>query len=185
MANLLQGHVLFQRLADMSGGDSPPHHVAEVTRHVVEGPQAEPWIVHEGQPAHAGADAGSQQPDAAYPLACQPVRGSTHVLNCLLDGLKGAADVGADHIVGAFQALRAATVMVRHAEAQGADPKALQRLAESHVCLFVAVPLWKDNHRHLASRKVTRVHGVVFGIGRPDGAGESQPEAVKVEMAGL
>jgi len=116
---------VLQRDADVAGALALPDDVAEPGGGVVEGADAQARVVGRGDEGVAGAEAGSKDAELRVALGLQPVDATADVDDGLAAGGGGAADVGADGVVGALQFGGAADVVIGLGEAESRDPEAV------------------------------------------------------------
>ena len=98
-----------------------------------------------GDEGVAGAEAGAQDAELLVALLLKPVDAAADVDDGLAAGSDGAADVGADGVVGALELCRAADVVVGLGEAQGGDAEAVEDGAERVVAEGIGIPLGHDD----------------------------------------
>jgi hypothetical protein len=98
-----------------------------------------------GDEGVAGAEAGAENAELGVALGLEPVEATANVGDGLAAGGDGAADVGADGVVGALELGGAADVVVGLGEAQGGDAEAVEESAEGVVADGVGVPLGQDD----------------------------------------
>ena len=149
---------------------------------MVEGVDAEARIVGAGEKGIAGAEAGAEHAEVLVALLLEPVEAAANVDDGLAAGHEGAADVGADGVVGALELSGAANVVVGHGEAQRRDAHAIEDGAERVVAEAVGVPLRQDDDGLLGPRRIfvrgrgipAGVDQIVFGVGRALRRGEAE-----------
>ncbi len=79
-----------------------------------------------GEKCVAGAEAGAQHAEVLVALLLKPVEAAADIDHRLAAGGDGAADVGADGVVGALQLRGPANVVVGLGEAQRRDAHAVE-----------------------------------------------------------
>lgn len=175
-AEFVHGDVLAEALPNVIGGHALGDHVGEIRGNVEEAAGMHAGVVHEGDVADAGADAGAKNADTLKALLFEPAQAALGVVDGLAIGLKRETDIGADELVGAFVAANHAAVMIRHAHLEGADAEALQPFTKAALAVPFGVPVGEDENGGLLvfRRKKLSMHGVVFRPGRNDGAGEGE-----------
>ena len=134
-----------KRGADVAGALSGPYHVAECHGGVIEGADLKARIHRGGDEGVAAAEAGAEDAELLVALLLEPVDAAADVDDGLAAGRDGAADVGADGVVGALELGGAADVVVGLGETQGRDAEAIEERAEGVVAEGVGVPLRHDD----------------------------------------
>ena len=173
---------LFKRLFDVAGALARPGDVSEGSGGVVENVDADAGVVRAGQVGVAGAEAGAEDAEVSVALRLKPIDAAADIDNGLAAGGEGAADVGADRVVGALKLGGAANVVVRHGEAQGRNAHAIEDGAEGVVAESVGVPLGQNYDCLLGAggsfvrgrRVPAGVDQVVFRVRRALGRGEAE-----------
>jgi hypothetical protein len=92
----------FEGGADVAGALAGPDDVAEPGGGVVEGADLEARVEGGGDEGVAAAEAGAEDAEVLVALGLEPVDAAADVDNGLTAGFGGAADVGADSVVGAL-----------------------------------------------------------------------------------
>ena len=154
-----------------------PCDVAEPGGGVVEGADLEAWIEGGGDEGVAGAKRGAEDSELLVALLFEPVDAAADVDYGLSTGLGGAADVGADGVVGALELGGAANVVIGLGEAECGDSEVVEERAEGVVGEGVCVPLRHDDDCLFwfpflgfgVSRIPAGVNLIVFGVAGANG----------------
>ncbi len=125
----------------------------------------------------ATAEAGAEDAEVFVALRLEPVDAAADVDDGLTAGFGGAADVGADGVVGALELCGAADVVVGLGEAEAGDAEAVEEGAEGVVAEGVCVPLGHDDHGLFGLALLSFGMGgvpagvdlIVFGVAGADG----------------
>ena len=149
---------------------------------MVEGVDAQAGVVGAGEEGVAGAEAGAEDAEVLVALILKPVEAAADVDNGLAAGGEGAADVGADGVVGALKLDGAADVVIGLGEAQGRDAHAVEDGAEGVVAEGIGVPLRHDDDGLFGARGIfvrgsgipAGVDEIVLRVGRALGRGEAE-----------
>ena len=163
--------------ADVACALAGPDDVAEPGGGVVEGADLEAGVEGGGDEGVATAEGGAEDAELFVAMLLEPVEAAADVDDGLTAGLGGAADVGADGVVGALEFGGAADVVVGLGEAEAGDAEAIEEGAEGVVGEGVGVPLGHDDHglfgfavlRFGMGRIPAGVDGVVLGVASADG----------------
>ena len=108
--------------------------------------QVEAWVEGGSDEGVAGAEGCAEDSELFVALGFEPIEAAADVDDGLAAGLGGAADVGADGVVGALELCRAADVVVGLGEAEAGDAETVEESAEGVVGEGVGVPLGHDDH---------------------------------------
>jgi hypothetical protein len=149
---------------------------------VIEGIDADARVMGAGQESVAGAEAGAKHAKVLVALLLKPVDAAADIDHRLAAGREGAADVGADGVVGPLQLGGPANVVVGLGEPQRGDAHAIEERAERVVAECIGIPLRHDHDGLLGPPGIlvrrrgipARVHQVVLRVGRALGRGEAQ-----------
>jgi hypothetical protein len=175
-AEFVDGDVVAKALPDMIGGHALADDVGVVGGDVEEAAGADAVIVHEGDVADGGANAGAEDAEFGETLLLEPVETTAGVVHGLAIGLESKADIGATDLVGALVAAGHTAVVVGHAHFENGDAHALDPVAEAVLAVPFGVPVGEeeDSGALFLAGKELGVDGVVFGPRGVDGAGERQ-----------
>ena len=144
----------FDALANVARALPGPDDVAKRGGRVIEGIHAQARIVGAGQEGVAGAEAGAQNAEVLVALLLEPVEAATNIDHSLAAGGNGAADVGADGVVGALKLHGTANVVIGLGEPQRRDAHAIEERAQRVVAEAVGVPLRQDDDGLLGPRGI-------------------------------
>src|SRR5262245_59751067 len=117
-----------------------PYNVRKKTGNVDECPRGETVVVRERQKPNTGSDACSQNCDASIAALEEPVCGASRVQYGLPDSRYGASNIRRNQVLSAFQLWRLTMVVIREAQPQSCDSRALKHTAELDLSIPLAVP---------------------------------------------
>src|SRR4051812_27137993 len=141
LPELILRHDRLKRRANVTRALAGPYNVAECHGRMIEGADLKTRIHRGGDEGVAGTEAGAEDTKLLVTLLLEPVEAATDVHDRLAAGGDGAAQVGADGVVGALELNWTADVMVGLGEAQGRDAEAVEERTQCVVTEGVGVPL--------------------------------------------
>ena len=145
LPELILRHDRLKRLADVTRALAGPHHVPECHGRVIEGADLKARVHGSRDEGIAGTETGAEHAKLLVTLLLKPVEAATDVHDRLAAGRDGAAQVGADGVVGALELKWAADVVVGLREAQGRDAEAVEERTKGVVTEGISVPLRHDD----------------------------------------
>src|ERR1700736_4962056 len=123
----------------------------------------------------ARAETCTNDSELTVALLLQPIEAASNVDHALAHGVKRAADIGGDSIIGPLYLRRHADVVIRHAQSQDGYPEQIEHATKTHVGNCVRVPVRQENDGAGSSGgKPTRVHQIVLWIRPSHGRGETK-----------
>src|SRR5258708_22364124 len=143
---MLMQDCVFGGGADVACALAGPDCVGEKGGGVVEGADLEARVEGGGDEGVTTSKRGAEDAKLFVALRFEPVDAAADVDDGLAAGFGGAAYVGADGVVGAFELGGAADVVVGLGEAETGDAEAVEEGAEGVVGEGVCVPLRHDDH---------------------------------------
>src|SRR5260370_34398186 len=132
-------------------------------------------IVWGGNECVARAETCTYDPELTIALLLQPIEAASNVDHALAHGVKGAADIGVDCIIGPLYLCRHADVVIRHAQSQDCYTEQIEHATKTHVGNCVRVPVRQENDGAASSGgKPPRVHPIIFWIRRSHGRSKAK-----------
>ena len=118
-------------------------------------------------------------PIDVYPSSLQPRNCASRVQDRLTADLSRSSDVRADDVVRARELGRHSDIVIRKAQAQRADPEAIEQTAQPDVALGIGIPLREHDDGAAPAAlgwigEVARAHQIVVGMRRVNRARERQ-----------
>src|SRR6202049_1854292 len=123
----------------------------------------------------ARAETCTYDSELTVALLLQPIEAASNVDHALAHGVKRAADIGGDGLIGPLYLRRHADVVIRHAQSQDCYPEQIEHVTKTHVGNCVRVPVRQENDGAASSGgKPPRVHQIVLWIWRSHGRSKAK-----------